>query len=97
MIEAQCVGSEVQISMADQGMGIPPEHREKVFERMYRVEQKLNPESKGAGLGLAICKGLVEAHGGQIWVESEVGQRSTFYFTLPVYTRQEGQNHGETS
>jgi PAS domain S-box-containing protein len=97
MIEAQCVGSEVQISMADQGMGIPPEHREKVFERMYRVEQRLNPELKGAGLGLAICKGLVEAHGGQIWVESEVGQRSTFYFTLPVYTRQEGQNHGETS
>ena len=94
MIEAQYVGSEVQISVTDQGMGIFPEDREKVFERMYRIEQRLNPELKGAGLGLAICKGLVEAHGGRIWVESEVGQGSTFYFTLPIYTREEGQNHG---
>jgi PAS domain S-box-containing protein len=97
MIEAQYVRSELQISVADQGMGIFPEDQEKVFEQMYRVEQRLNPELKGAGLGLAICKGLVEAHGGRIWVESEAGQGSTFYFTLPIYAREEGQKHGETS
>ena len=82
-IEAQPVGPELVIRVADQGIGIPSEDREMVFERMYRIEQRLTPEVGGVGLGLAICKGLVEAHGGHIWVESELGKGSTFYFTLP--------------
>ncbi len=94
VIEACRMGSELQVSVADQGMGISAEDLERVFDRMYRIEQRLTPDIKGAGLGLAICKGLVEAHGGRIWAESEVGRESTFYFTLPLDTGERG-NHGE--
>ena len=79
----QQLDSEVQVSVFDQGIGIPAEDLDRVFDRMYRIEQRLTPEAGGVGLGLAICRGLVEAHGGRIWVESEVGKGSTFYFTLP--------------
>ncbi len=82
-VEARQVESNVQISVADRGIGIPDEELGKVFDRMYRIEQRLTPDKGGIGLGLAICRGLVESHGGRIWVESEVGQGSTFYFTLP--------------
>jgi PAS domain S-box-containing protein len=75
---------ELEISVTDQGIGIPAEDLERVFDRMYRIEQRLTPGVKGTGLGLAICKGLVEAHGGRIWVESELGKGSTFCFTLPI-------------
>ena len=88
------MGSELQVSVADQGMGISAEDLERVFDRMYRIEQRLTPDIKGVGLGLAICKGLVEAHGGRIWAESKVGRGSTFYFTLPLDTEERG-NHGE--
>ncbi|HEX78245.1 MAG TPA: PAS domain S-box protein [Dehalococcoidia bacterium] len=77
-------GSELVISVSDQGIGIPPEDLERVFDRMYRIEQRLTPEIGGIGLGLAICKGLVEAHGGRIWMESEEGKGSTCWFTLPL-------------
>ena len=91
---ARRTGLELQVSVADQGMGIPAEDLGKVFDRMYRVEQRVSPDVKGVGLGLAICKGLVEAHGGRIWAESKVGRGSTFYFTLPLDT--EGRrNHDE--
>lgn len=94
VIEARQMGAELQVSVADQGTGIPAEDLGKVFDRMYRVEQRVSPDVKGVGLGLAICKGLVEAHGGRIWAESKVGRGSTFYFTLPLDT--EGRrNHGE--
>ena len=84
--------SHVVVAVADEGVGIPPEHRERIFDRFYRVDGKLARETGGSGLGLAICKGLVEAHGGSIWVESpgvlvragEAGTGSTFYFSLPV-------------
>jgi len=84
--------SHVVVAVADEGVGIPPEHRERIFDRFYRVDGKLARETGGSGLGLAICKGLVEAHGGAIWVESpgvmvragEAGTGSTFYFSLPV-------------
>jgi signal transduction histidine kinase len=64
----------------DTGPGIAIDELEHVFDRFYQGERKRD----GAGLGLAIAKGIVEAHGGKIWVDSEVGRGSTFHFTLPM-------------
>ena len=73
-----------QISVADQGIGIPPEQLSKVFDRFYRVGGTGDPVA-GQGLGLSICKEIVTAHGGRIWAESEgPGRGSTFSFTLPL-------------
>ena len=88
-LRAQERGSEALFSVADQGVGIPRWQLNQVFERFHRVEGELSRRVRGTGLGLAICQGLVEAHGGRIWVESEVGQGSTFYFTLPLQSHRE--------
>jgi K+-sensing histidine kinase KdpD len=78
---AEGLGSRnVLFAVADDGPGIPAEGRDKLFERFWQARQR---DNRGVGLGLAICRGLVEAHGGRIWVDSEVGKGSTFYFTLP--------------
>lgn len=95
VVSAQRAGQELLISVADQGIGIPSHELEMVFDRMYRIEQRLTPEMGGIGLGLAICKGLITAHGGRIWVESELGKGSTFCFTLPLVTNAAGQGHGK--
>jgi signal transduction histidine kinase len=71
----------VLVSVADTGPGIPPEHLEKIFDRYWRVPGTMY---KGTGLGLSIAKGIVEAHGGTIWAESQLGKGSCFFFTLPV-------------
>ncbi len=71
----------VEVRVEDRGPGIPPEHRERVFERFYRVPGQ---RASGAGLGLAICKGFVEAHGGRIWVEDNPEGGAVFAFTLPT-------------
>jgi signal transduction histidine kinase len=78
------------ISIADTGVGIAPEEREKIFEPFYRAENPLEVEAAGVGVGLTISRSLVQAHGGQMWVESEPGQGSVFYFTLPL-SEQRGQ------
>jgi signal transduction histidine kinase len=78
-VSIQREGSIAQITVSDRGIGIPPEHLPHVFERFYQVD----PKSGGAGLGLALVKEIVEAHGGQVWVDSTPGQGSRFYFTLP--------------
>jgi signal transduction histidine kinase len=72
------------ISISDTGEGIPSEHLPHIFERFYRVETSRSRNEGGAGLGLAIVKQMVEAHGGRVWVESEIGKGSTFYIALPV-------------
>lgn len=77
-------GDDILVAVKDQGVGIAPEHLEHVFERFYRVDGALARETGGSGLGLPICRGLVEAHGGRIRVESKVGCGSTFYFTIPI-------------
>ena len=87
--------SELQVSITDQGMGIPTEDLGRVFDRMYRIEQRLTPDMGGIGLGLAICRGLVEAHGGNIWVESELGKGSTFRLALPIKNMAEEQGNGK--
>ena len=74
---------EVQIRVRDFGAGIALEHQNRLFERFYRVDKARSRDSGGTGLGLAIVRHLVEAQRGRIWVESELGQGSTFVFTLP--------------
>jgi two-component system phosphate regulon sensor histidine kinase PhoR len=74
---------EIQFSINDTGIGIPKEDIPRIFERFYRVDKGRSQESGGTGLGLSIVKHLVQAHGGSIWVESQIGKGSTFYFTLP--------------
>ena len=74
----------IVISVADTGIGIPPEYVETIFEEFGRVDNSSTRKVDGLGLGLSISRRLVELHGGQIWVESEVGVGSTFYFSLPV-------------
>ena len=73
---------EARCCVSDEGPGIAPEHLPHVFDRYYQGAH--GPTAHGAGLGLAIARGIVEAHGGQIWVESEPGRGSRFFFTLPL-------------
>ncbi|SRR6266540_662313 len=74
----------VVLSVSDKGIGIPPDQRDLVFERFHRADTRLSRTTKGVGLGLYICKVIVEAHGGEIWVESPgPDQGSTFFIRLP--------------
>lgn len=82
LVRARQTDGEVEVSVADHGPGIAPEDVPHLFERFYRAPG--DRKTEGIGLGLYIARRLVEAHGGRIWVESEVGKGSTFSFTLPV-------------
>jgi signal transduction histidine kinase len=84
VVAARMVDSEVEVSVRDTGEGIPPEHLPYIFERFYRADKSRSRVTGGTGLGLAIARQLVEAHGGRIEVESEVGRGTQFTFTLPV-------------
>jgi signal transduction histidine kinase len=77
-------GAAVLLSVSDTGEGIPTEAFGKIFEKFGQVESRRHGRKMSTGLGLTFCKMVVEAHGGRIWVESEIGKGSTFYFTLPV-------------
>jgi signal transduction histidine kinase len=83
-LSAWVAANEVVLAVQDEGIGIPPEHVDRIFQRFHRVDSKLTRMTGGSGLGLAISRGIVEAHGGRIWVESELGKGSIFFIALPV-------------
>jgi two-component system sensor histidine kinase ChiS len=74
----------VWVSVRDTGIGIPPSKHERIFDRFYQVEPSLTRRFEGMGLGLSIAKGMVELHGGRIWVESVEEMGSAFTFALPL-------------
>lgn len=92
LIRGKVKGDRVLVSVSDNGVGIAPEQLNRVFERFYRVDNPLTRRTIGSGLGLSIAKGLVDAHGGNIWVESTPGKGSTFFFSLPLSPLSNGES-----
>ncbi|HUI52811.1 MAG TPA: ATP-binding protein, partial [Terriglobales bacterium] len=94
VLSAEAKGNEVVFTVADTGIGIPRADQPRIFERFYRVDVARSREAGGTGLGLSIAKHLVEAHGGRLWVDSEVGQGSKFHFSVPVYNAEQATLEG---
>ena len=86
IVGARPLDGFVEVSVSDTGIGIPPEDQQRLFSHFFRGQHHLVRSQKGSGLGLAIARSIVEAHGGEISVESEVDKGSTFRFTLPQAT-----------
>jgi two-component system sensor histidine kinase BaeS len=84
-VVARAHADRLAIAVADRGPGIAPEHLEHVFERFYRAEESRSRDTGGSGLGLAIARAIVEAHGGRIAAESEIGRGTTITLELPGY------------
>jgi PAS domain S-box-containing protein len=76
--------AQATVYVADQGIGIPQAEQGKLFQRFYRVDSSLRRSTQGAGLGLFLCRSIIEAHGGRIWLRSEPGKGTTVFFTLPT-------------
>ncbi|NEO17053.1 MULTISPECIES: ATP-binding protein [unclassified Moorena] len=83
----------VTFQVKDQGQGIPNSQLESIFERFEQVDSSDSRKKGGTGLGLTICRKIIQQHGGRIWAESSLGKGSTFYFTLPALKKQEEDNH----
>ena len=84
IVKCEKIGNAAQVSIKDEGMGIKAEDLDKLFDRYYRVESKHTTHISGFGIGLYLSAEIIQRHGGKIWVESESGVGSTFYFTLPL-------------
>ena len=90
-VSVQIDGDQMVISVGDRGSGIPPADLERVFDKFYRVSGRSSVRPTGSGLGLAVSKGLVEAHGGRIWAENREGGGAVFRFTLPLKKKRENK------
>lgn len=85
----------VEVMVKDNGIGIPSDQRDRIFTKFFRADNAVRSEVEGSGLGLFICKNIIEAHGGRIWFESEKDQGTTFYFTLPITMTKKGDKFKE--
>ena len=83
-ITAGAANGHFALSVSDTGPGIPPEERDRIFEKFHQIDSSITKTKGGTGLGLAIAKQIVEMHGGRIWVESTVGEGSTFQMEIPT-------------
>ncbi|MDD4062389.1 MAG: ATP-binding protein [Candidatus Pacebacteria bacterium] len=81
--------NKIEVSVKDSGVGIPKDQQARLFTKFFRAANVVRMEVEGSGLGLFICKNIVESHGGEIWFKSEENKGSTFYFTLPIVNEQE--------
>jgi len=86
-VAAERRGNEVQVSVADEGLGVSPADIPHLFDRFYRAQSEHTKTIKGFGIGLYICKEIIESHNGRIWLESEIDQGSVFYFSLPLVSK----------
>ena len=93
-INARLDKDKVKVEVADTGIGISQDDVEKLFDEFYRVDNKINQNVQGTGLGLPLAKKIVEAHGGTMWVTSELKKGTTFHFTLPL-EQSEAKGPGE--
>lgn len=80
----KCGKNEVELSVKDNGVGIPKDQQERIFTKFFRADNVVRMDTEGSGLGLFIAKNIVEAHGGKIWFESKKDKGATFYFSLPA-------------
>ncbi|WP_181347370.1 cell wall metabolism sensor histidine kinase WalK [Thalassobacillus sp. CUG 92003] len=84
--------NRLQVSISDQGMGVPADTVDKIFDRFYRVDKARSRQVGGTGLGLAIAREIIEAHHGEIWAESQEGKGTTVFFTLPLISKKRRGN-----
>jgi signal transduction histidine kinase len=96
VVRGELRAEEVVISVADQGVGLTPEHLNRLFEKYFRVRSGPARHVAGTGLGLRIARAIVEGHGGRIWAESQLGVGTTFYFTLPLGGLSQQSTEAET-
>ena len=83
-IDAKKVNSDIQVTIRDQGVGIPDKEKEKVFEKHHRIDTHISRKERGTGLGLAISKAIIEIHNGRIWIEDNLPVGSKFIFKIPI-------------
>ena len=83
-IKSEPLNDYIQVSVRDDGLGIPTKDQPRIFERFYQVESHLTRRHGGMGLGLSVAKAMIEMHGGRIWVESVEGKGTNFIFILPL-------------
>jgi two-component system sensor histidine kinase VicK len=84
---------EILMTVIDKGSGIPRKDQPRLFDRRFHTERKHKPGIAGAGLGLSICKGLVKAHQGRIWIESQEGKGTSCFFTVKIHRKRGGGGH----